>query len=102
MVGRQVLLHPCGDFFYFGIVVCFRAVVALGPAADLAFEISFGLAEIGEASGGVIHMVQAHEIINEGFAEAARFFCGKIQTVRESSAQDDAVDRLHHVERARR
>ncbi len=72
--GRQVLLHPRGDFFYFGIIVRFRAVVAFGPAADLAFEISLRLAEIGEARGGVIHAMQADEIIDEGFAEPARFF----------------------------
>ena len=75
-----------------------RTVVALGPAANLAFEIAFRLAEIGEASGGVVHAMQAHEVFDEGFAEAAGFFRGEIETLGELSAQDNAVDRLHQVE----
>src|ERR1700683_503949 len=43
--------------------------------------------------------MQANEIVDKRFAEPACRFGGKIQTGREMPTKDDAVDRLHDIER---
>ena len=73
----------------------FRAVVALDPAADLAFEIALRLAEIGETDGAEIEAVKLGKIVYEGFAEASGDLGGEIQVRRNVLAKNDAVDGLH-------
>src|ERR1700719_1524844 len=77
----------------------FGTVVAFGPPTDLPFQITFGLTQIGEAYRSIVHTVQANEIINKGFAEPPRLFRGKIQVRRHMPPKNDAVNRIHHVER---
>src|SRR6202044_2375258 len=92
-------LHPRGDFLYFGIIVRLGTVVALGPAADLTFQVSVRLTQVGKTCRGVIYAVQAYEIFDERFTEPPRCFRRKIQTGRQLPAKDDAVNRFHHIER---
>src|SRR5258708_23720630 len=80
-------------------MVRFATGVAFSPPANLLSQITFGLTEIGGARRGVVHTVQTNEIINKGFAEPPCLFRGKIQTRRHMPAKNDAVNRIHHVER---
>src|SRR5258707_8455595 len=93
--GRNVLLHPLGDFFYFRMIVRFGAVVAFDPAADLTFEVALRLAKIGEADSRVVKAVEESEVFHKGLAQPMSFFRRKIETERRISAKDDAVNRFH-------
>src|SRR5260370_38653064 len=74
-------------------------VVEYNHTLNLPYQITFGLTKMGEAGRGVVHTVQTNEIINKGFAEPPCLFRGKIQTRRHMPAKNDAVNRIHHVER---
>jgi hypothetical protein len=56
--GRHILLKPCGDSFDFGVVVGFRIVVALDPAANLPRQITFWLAKLAQAGGGIVDLME--------------------------------------------
>lgn len=75
-----------------------RAFVAVAPTADLACYITFGLAQVGQAAGSVVDLVQFDEFIDKALAQ--RLGLGRVQAQfgRQVRAQDDAVDALHHIE----
>src|SRR5580658_218719 len=95
--GWHMPLNPIGECCDFWKVMRPRAVVAFDPAAYLSFEIALRLAQIGEANRVVVQAVKQSEIIEEGFAQAARDPWGEIQAAWNISAENDAVNRLHQI-----
>jgi len=75
-------------------------MIALDPAAHLAFEIAPRFAQIGEANRIVIEAVKKSEIVEEGLARSPRRFRGEIQAGRDVSAKDDPVNGFHQIKRS--
>ena len=71
-VRRKVFRQPLGDAVYLGDLIRLRTCVTLDPTRDLAFDITIGLAEIGQTDGGVVDRVQICQVVDERLAQLSR------------------------------
>src|SRR6202034_4517811 len=94
----KVMREPRGNASDFRQVVSGCIVIALDTSLHLAFEVALRLTQIAEADLVVVEAVQAHEVVEESFAELACQGGRQQQAGRQLSAQDDASNRLHEVE----
>ncbi len=74
------------------------AFVTIDPAADLPLYITFRLAQVAEATGLVVDVVQVDELVDEALAQRSGLRGREIQFGRNILAQDDAAHPLHDVE----
>jgi hypothetical protein len=75
-------------------------MVALDPAANLAFEIALRLAQIGEADCVVIEAVKEREIIEKRFADTSCCLGRKVYVGRNILAKNDAMNGVHQIKRS--
>jgi hypothetical protein len=100
VVGGHFFVQPGGDLFPARRIRGQGFFVAAGPALDLALHIAFRLAQVGQAAGVVVHLVQLDQAVDEAFAQGFGPAGVEVQFGRDVRAQDDALDPLHHIELA--
>ncbi|MCY1349308.1 hypothetical protein D9M69_354910 [compost metagenome] len=98
MVGRHLVPEPGPDRFPGRRVRGHGLLVAVAPAGDLALHVAFRLAQVTQAAGLVVDVVQLHQLVDEALAQFAGLAFGELHVGRQVGAQDHALDPFHHVE----
>ncbi|MNZ62040.1 hypothetical protein D3C78_801530 [compost metagenome] len=98
VVGRHLVVEPGFHRLPLWRIGGQGLLVAIAPAFDLARHVAFGLAEVTQAVGVVVDLVQFDEFVDEALAQGLGFRRVQPQLRRQVGAQDDAVDPFHHVE----
>ncbi|MNI63379.1 hypothetical protein D3C73_1187450 [compost metagenome] len=98
MVGRHLVVEPGLDRFPMRCVRGQRFFVTIAPALDLPCHIAFGFAQVAQAVGVVVDLMQLDETVDETLAQGFGFCRIQAQLRRQFRAQDDALDPFHHVE----
>lgn len=98
VVGRHLVVEPCTHRFPAWGIGGQGFFVAVAPAANLALYVAFRLAQVGQAAGAVIDLVQFNELVDKAFAQG--FGPGRIQAQlrRQVGAQNNPVDPFHYIE----
>ncbi|MNM80544.1 hypothetical protein D3C81_925160 [compost metagenome] len=100
MIGRHLLAQPGDDLFPAWGIRGQGLLVAAAPAFDLTLYVTFGLAQVAQATGVVVHAVQLDHALDEALAQRFGALGIQAQFRRQVRAQDDALDPVHDVELA--
>ncbi|MNG27649.1 hypothetical protein D3C84_1128000 [compost metagenome] len=73
MIGRHLVVEPGLDRFPLRGVRGQGFFVAIAPAFDLPRHITFGFAEVAQAIGVVVNLMQLDELVDEAFAQGFGF-----------------------------
>ncbi|MNE27926.1 hypothetical protein D3C80_1213500 [compost metagenome] len=93
-------MQPGGYRFPAWRIRCQGFFITAGPALDLALHVALRLAQVGQAAGGVVHLVQLDQAVDEAFAQGFGPASVQVKFGRDVRAQDDALDPFHHIELA--
>jgi|GEM_PF-3908063 len=98
MIGWHLVVEPGAYRLPFWRIGRQGFFIALAPAANLPRHVAFGLAQVGQAAGVVVDLVQFDEFVDKALAQGLGAGGVQAQLSRQVGTQDDAVDALHHIE----
>ena len=82
ITARNIIGQPVNQLVHAGDFLRLRKLILLAPARNLAGEIIPGLAEIRQADGGVIRIMQIGQRFNFRFKNRAAAFFRDIRQLR--------------------